>query len=133
MNMEKLTNKSREALLEAQNCAVQARNNELRAIHLLYALLNQREGLVSSIAAKLGVNVKLLSDQVARALGELPKVSNSQGQIYSSGEFSEVLTRAAEKAEEMSDEYISVEHLLMGILNGSGSSAEKLLNNAGIT
>ena len=96
VNMEKLTNKSREALLEAQNCAVQARNNELRAIHLLYALLNQREGLVSSIAAKLGVNVKLLSDQVARALGDLPKVSNSQGQIYSSGEFSEVLNRAAE-------------------------------------
>ena len=133
VNMEKLTNKSREALLEAQNCAVQARNNELRAIHLLYALLNQREGLVGSIAAKLGVNVKLLSDQVARALGDLPKVSNAQGQIYSSGEFSEVLNRAAEKAEEMSDEYISVEHLLMGILNGSGSSAEKILNNAGIT
>ena len=132
MNMEKFTNKSREALIEAQNCAVSGNNNELRAIHLLSALLSQKEGLVSSIVSKLGVNASLLNDQVMREVAALPKVGNNQGQIYSSGEFSTVLTRAAEKAEEMSDEYISVEHLFMGILNGSGSSSEKLLNNAGI-
>ena len=87
---------------------------------------------VTSICSKLGVNTSLLAEQLGRALDSLPKVGNNQGQIYTSGEFSSVLTRAAEKAEEMNDEYISVEHLFMGILNGSGSSAEKLLNNAGI-
>ena len=56
MNMEKFTNKSREALMESQNRAVQGNNNELRAIHLLSALLTQKEGLVSSIISKLGVN-----------------------------------------------------------------------------
>ena len=64
MNMEKFTNKSREALMEAQNCAVKLNNNELRALHLLYALLNQKEGLSSAIVSKLGVNVSLLADQV---------------------------------------------------------------------
>ena len=133
MNMEKFTNKSREALLEAQECAVRGNNNELRAIHLLAALLRQKEGLVNSIVSKLGVNASLLAEQTAAELAALPKVGNNQGQIYSSGEFSTVLNRAAEKAEEMGDEYISVEHLFMGILNGSGSQAEKLLNKSGIT
>ena len=133
MNMEKFTNKSREALMEAQSCALRMSHNELRAIHLLHALLSQQEGLTTSIVTKLGVNVPLLTDQVERELNALPRVGNNQGQIYSSGEFSSVLTRAAEKAEEMSDEYISCEHLLMGILNGSGSSAEKVLNHAGVT
>ena len=132
MNMEKFTTKSREALMESQNCAVKRGNNELRALHLLSALLDQKEGLVTSICSKLGVNTSLLAEQLGRALDSLPKVGNNQGQIYTSGEFSAVLTRAAEKADEMNDEYISVEHLFMGILNGSGSAAEKLLNNAGI-
>ena len=105
MNMEKFTNKSREALIGAQDCAVRSGNNELRAIHLLHALLNQKEGLVNSIAAKLGVNTSLLADQTAREVDSLPKVGNNQGQIYSSGEFSTVLNRAAEKAAEMNDEY----------------------------
>ena len=73
MNMEKFTNKSREALIEAQNCAVKGGNNKLRAIHLLAALLSQKEGLVSSIASKLGVNTTLLADQVTRELAALPK------------------------------------------------------------
>ena len=133
MNMEKFTNKSREALMEAQNCAVRLNNNELRALHLLYALLNQTEGLIPSVVSKLGVNVSLLANQLAGELDKLPKVSGNQGQIYTSGEFSALLTQAAEKAEEMGDEYISTEHLFMGILNGSGSAAEKLLNKAGIT
>ena len=133
MNMEKFTNKSREALMEAQNCAVRLNNNELRALHLLYALLNQKEGLIPSVVSKLGVNVSLLANQLAGELDKLPKVSGNQGQIYTSGEFSALLTQAAEKAEEMGDEYISTEHLFMGILNGSGSAAEKLLNKAGIT
>ena len=124
MNMEKFTNKSREALMEAQNCAVKLNNNELRALHLLYALLNQKEGLTSSIVAKLGINSSLLSEQLRSELEKLPKVSGNQGQIYTSGEFSGLLTHAFEKAEEMGDEYVSCEHLLMGILNGSNSSAE---------
>ena len=119
--------------MEAQNCAVRLNNNELRALHLLYALLNQKEGLIPSVVSKLGVNVSLLANQLAGELDKLPKVSGNQGQIYTSGEFSALLTQAAEKAEEMGDEYISTEHLFMGILNGSGSAAEKLLNKAGIT
>ena len=78
MNMEKLTNKSREALLEAQNIAVGNRNTELRDIHVLAALMRQEDGLVPSLLEKLGVSRQLFSKQVDEALAKLPTVQGGE-------------------------------------------------------
>ena len=134
MNMEKLTTKSREALMAAHNLAIENSNTELRNIHVLAALMRQEDGLVPSILEKLGINRRLFETQVDQALSELPRVSGSQAQeIYNSREFSSLLVEAARQAEAMQDEYISVEHLFLAMFAASGSSAAELLNKAGLT
>jgi len=132
MNMEKLTNKTREALMNAQQIAVRNNNNELRPVHLLAALIADENGLIPSILEKTGVNRKLFSDQVDEALAQMPKVSGEAGNMYQSREFSTLLNNAAKHASDMKDEYISVEHLLLGMFGLSGS-AEKLLTKSGVT
>lgn len=97
MNMEKLTNKSREALLEAQNIAVGNRNTELRDIHVLAALMRQEDGLVPSLLEKLGVSRQLFSKQVDEALAKLPTVQGGEQQVYQSREFSTLHVDAASR------------------------------------
>ena len=132
MNLEKLTNKSREALMNAQQLAIAGSNSELRALHLLGALVRQEDGLAGSILEKLGIDRRLFTQQVDAALAELPKVSGN-GQLYQSNEFSRVLNDAGAIADEMQDEYISVEHLFLALFKATGSEAEKVLTKAGLT
>lgn len=132
MNAEKFTTKSREALLSSQQIAQEYRNNELRPIHLLAALVRQENGLVPSILEKLGVSAKLFDPQIDNALNALPKVGNASDGIYNSQEFSAVLNDAEKHAGNMHDDYISVEHLLLGILSNRNSAAETL-EKAGVT
>ena len=132
MNLEKLTNKSREALMNAQQLAVAGSNSELRALHLLGALVRQEDGLAGSILEKLGIDRRLFTQQVDAALAELPKVSGG-GQLYQSNEFSRVLNDAGAIADGMQDEYISVEHLFLALFKAAGSEAAELLEKAGLT
>ena len=132
MNVEKFTNKSREALMRAQQSAQAAGHTELRALHLLSALLDDDESLVNSILEKLGVNKALFRSKVTSALSDLPRVSGTAPQeVVMTGEFSSVLNNAMQKAAEMKDEFVSVEHLLMALLSVD-SKAAKLLNDAGV-
>ena len=132
MNMEKMTNKTREALVNAQQLAIEHQNNELRVLHVLAALLRDPEGLVASIVGKLGVSSSLFIQNVEQALRQLPRVQGGDQQLYQSGEFSALLVEAARQAEAMQDEYISVEHLLLAMFRGN-SDAKKCLENAGLT
>ena len=102
MNLEKLTNKSREALVNSQQIATDNNNSELKALHVLAALVRQEGGLASSILEKLGINRQLFSNQVDSALAQLPKVSGN-GQLYQSQEFNVLLNDAGAIADEMSD------------------------------
>ncbi len=131
MEAEKFTNKSREALLASQDIARENGNNELRGLHLLSALLHQENGLVPSVVQKCGIQSKLLSEQVGQAIGKLPKIGSPDSNLYQSGEFSAILNQAEKSAAEMQDQYISVEHLLLGILRTAGATRE-LLEKSGI-
>ena len=134
MNMEKLTTKSREALMAAHNLAIENRNTELRNIHVLSALVDQENGLIPSLLEKLGVNRQLFSGQVKQALAELPRIDGSQSQeVYNSREFSTLLIDAAKQAESMQDEYISVEHLFLALFAGTGTGAARVLSGAGLS
>ena len=133
MNLDKLTNKSREALLNSRQIALELKNNELRVLHVLAALLADDNGLIPSIFEKCGVSRELFANTLQKALTELPRVSgNSGGDLYNSREFSELLNDAAKHAGNMKDEYISVEHLLLAMFN-SRNQAKELLEKSGVT
>ncbi len=134
MNMEKMTTKTREALMAAHNIAIENHNTELRNLHVLAALLDQQDGLIPSIFEKLGINARIFASQLEQALKALPHVDDSQGQeVYNSREFSALLVEAGKQAETMQDEYVSVEHLLLAMSKATGTGAYDLLAKAGIT
>ena len=133
MNLEKFTNRSREALVNAQNLAIASRHTQLSDLHLLKALLEQNDGLAGSILSKMNINVQTFNSAVDAALARQPHFSGSgNGELYQAREFSEVLVNASAIAEQMKDEFVSVEHLLLA-LSKSKSESGKLLKDSGVS
>ncbi len=131
MNMEKLTNKSREALMGAHDAAIAHNHQEIRPVHLLKALLEQENGLIPSLIRKIGPSPDVLLQETDKELSGIPAVTGAGGQLYNSREFSQILVNAAQIAEKMKDEYVSVEHLFLALLETGGKAAE-LLKRHGI-
>ena len=120
MNAEKFTQKTIEIINDAQNLARERQNQTLAAEHLLYALLAMDGGLVRTLVMRIGqkngrgdIINSMLNDTDA-AVEKLPKVSGSNGELYPSSEVSAVLRFAEKAAAGMKDEYISVEHIMLG-------------------
>ena len=133
INFEKLTNKSREALMAAQQSAIEHHNTEIAALHLLDALFHQQDGLVPSIIEKLGVNRSIFESRLGEALNNLPRLSGDVShQLSQSREFSTLINDSFSIAGEMHDEYVSVEHLLLAMFKAPNSGACKLLASCGI-
>ena len=132
MNIEKFTNRSKEALQAAHNEALERNHQELHPVHILYALLNQDEGLISSLLKKMEANTAKLNSDVEQALKAIPSVTGGgASQIYQSREFSELLIKATKEAEKMKDDYVSVEHFFLALLS-SGKCAD-ILKDAGVS
>ena len=117
MSTEKYTQKTLEAIRDAQALA-----QYLTPEHLLYALLKQDGGLIGSIFSRMGVDCGGLLAELGTKIDELPKVSGGSGEVYASPETGKVLTVAEKTAEKLHDEYISVEHLMLGIFSEGSSS-----------
>ena len=130
MDLEKLTNKTREALSGARVCALEHGNTELKNLHVLSAMLQDENGLANSILSRLGISCKLFAGKVQEAVARLPKVQNA-GDIYNSNEVISLLSAAGREADSMQDEYISVEHLLLAILK-SRSEAAQIFESCGV-
>ncbi|MCW5202048.1 ATP-dependent chaperone ClpB [Desulfobulbus sp. US4] len=117
MQLDKFTVKSQEAIQTAHSLAEQFGNPEMQPEHLLKALLEQPEGVVVPILQKLGVTPAVVLSETDQLIGKLPKVSGSAaGQSYMSKTFIKVVDQAAKEAAAMQDEYVSQEHLFLGIL-----------------
>ncbi len=114
----RLTEMAQKALPEAQAIARRKQNNEVDTLHLLAALLEQEKGLVQGILQKLDITPSALSLSLNRELDRLPKVSGSvdSSKIYVTQAMNEVFTQAEKEAESLKDEYISVEHLFLGLV-----------------
>ena len=132
MNIEKFTNKSKEALILAQQHAQELGNPEITSLHLLNALLQQNDGLIPSLIEKMGLSKSIFRNAVTEALNKLPKVQGTDTELYQSKDFSQVMQSAMKKAAEMHDDYISVEHLFLAILENGGKAAE-ILKESGIS
>ena len=134
MNIEKFTNKSREALFAASQLAQSRSNSELKNIHLLYTLLNQDNGLIPSVIQKLQISSKIFAEQVNEELNRLPKISGSTPHdVHQSVEFSQMLNYAEQIAKDMKDEYLSVEHLFLAMVKCTNSSTSKIFERSNIT
>ena len=135
MNAQKFTQKSLEAIGQAQNIAIQYGNMQLEQPHLLYALTDQDGGLVPELMQKMNVPPQSLIQACEQAISRIPKVSGSgreQGKIYVSQEVDRTLTEAEALAERMSDEYVSVEHVLIALIDTAGSALKDILKRFGI-
>ena len=135
MRLDRLTQKSQEALQLAQELASEHNNSQIEVEHLFLALLEQEESLVANILATLGVPVSTLKGELQQSIEKLPRMysTSATGQVYISAQLKNVLERAWQEAQRLKDEYISVEHLLLGIAEEKGCRAQELLLNYGAT
>ena len=139
MNAEKFTQKTIETINDAQNLARDKQNQTIAPEHLLYALLSQEGGLVCTLLYRIGQkngNTDLVGAMLGElnvAIDRLPKVSGGNGELYPSGEVSAVLRFAEKVAAQLKDEYISVEHLMLGLLAEGGRTVQELCAKYGIT
>ncbi len=138
MNAEKFTQKTIEVINNAQNLARDRQNQTLAAEHLLYSLLAMDGGLVRTLISRIGQKAgrndiinSMLNDTDA-AIERLPKVSGASGELYPSGEVSSVLRFAEKAASGMKDEYISVEHLMLGLLSEGGRTVRDICARYGV-
>ena len=116
MNLERYTNKAREALMKAQSIAIEYRHTMIEPAHILAALLQQKDGVVPEIIAKIGARPAALLAEVEGSLHNLPRyASGGSDQIGLSRDAVQLLTEAEKQAAKMSDEYVSTEHLLLAL------------------
>jgi ATP-dependent Clp protease ATP-binding subunit ClpB len=137
MDMNRLTQKSQEALHDAQTKALRLGHTEVDGEHLLLALLDQPEGLVPRLIVAAGADPDAVRDDVEADLSRRPKVSGpgaAPGQVFVTQRLSRVLDAAEREAGRLKDEYVSVEHLLLALTDeGSATVAGRQLKEHGIT
>jgi ATP-dependent Clp protease ATP-binding subunit ClpB len=131
MNGANFTHKAQEAILSAQSITQGRGQQQIDALHLLFALLSQEESVVLTLLRKLGVDIENLKKKTKGALNVIPTIATPQtfGQFYLTQDMAKVLERAKEEAVKMGDDFISVEHLFLGLLS-SETKAKEILDKA---
>jgi ATP-dependent Clp protease ATP-binding subunit ClpB len=133
MQLEKLTIKSQEALQEAQRIAHGYSHQEVDGEHLLLAMVEQKDSLIPDLLEKIGVPASKLKPELVRDLERRHKVQGiSSSDLFLSNNMKKVLDAAQAEAQKLKDDYISTEHLLLGLLDEGGSSLKKLFQTQGL-
>ena len=133
MNAQNFTQKTLEAVQTAQSMAQENRNSYITPEHLLYALVDQDGGLIPTLFKRMGVDCDALLSELDGAIAALPKVGGDSSEVYMSSELSRVFTAAEKAAKSMGDEYLSVEHLMIGIFAAGTAATKRILADHGIT
>ena len=133
MNAEKFTQETIETINTAQAMAQENQNQYLTPAHLLYALIDQDGGLIGSLLSKMGADCDAMLGELDAEIAKLPKVSGGSGEVYASPETSKLLRFAEKAAEKLGDEYVSVEHLMLGMFSEGGPAVRKILSDHGVT
>ena len=133
MNAEKFTQKTIDTINTAQAMAQENQNQYLTPAHLLYALIDQDGGLIGSLLSKMGADCDAMLGELDAEIAKLPKVSGGSGEVYASPETSKLLRFAEKAAEKLGDEYVSVEHLMLGMFSEGGPAVRKILSDHGVT
>ena len=135
MNLNRFTERSQEALRDAQSLATRASNQGVDVEHLMLALLSQRDGITDPLLQAAGAKADVLRTRLQQEIERLPKVSGPAArpdQVYVTQRLSQLLTRAEDEAAGLKDEYVSVEHVLLAALSDTGATG-RLLKEQGVT
>ena len=132
MNIEKYTQKMQGAILDAQSIANSYGHQQLEIAHVHYAIISDSDGLIPKLLEAMNVDVNSLKADLKSDLEKLPKVSGSSAQLYMSSELNNVLTKAEKISSDFKDEYVSVEHLYLAILDSNNQEVGTLMTKYGI-
>ena len=132
MTANQLTQKSLEAIQSAQRLASERQNTQLEQLHLFYALIDEQSDLNAQLFEKLGVDVARLKNETTQALSGLASYSGGTGEPYASPALNQALNAAETEAKRMGDSYISVEHLMLGLMEKADAALKKLLRQHNI-
>ena len=136
MNMEKFTKKSLEAIREAQQVAIEHQNMQIDQQHLLYALTAQQEGLIPQLFTALNIEPQRVLSACEREIERIPKVSGpgrDPEKVYISQSVDAALNEAEKQAEHMKDEYVSVEHIVLALMEKPNGVLKRLFSELGLT
>ena len=133
MNAEKYTKKTIETINTAQAMAQENGNQYLTAEHLLYALIDQDGGLIGTLLKRMGADCDAMLAELDTEIRKLPRVSGGGGEVYASGELNKILRFAEKAAEKLGDEYVSVEHLMLGEFSEGSAAVKRILSDHGVT
>ena len=136
MDVEKLTIKVQQSLNEAQLIAVKSNHQQIDTIHLFAALIAQGDGLIPNIFSKMGVNIRQLGEEINKALAKMPRVTGSgadTSSIRATRRFEEVFIKAEDEAKKFKDSYISVEHVMLGLMDVGSKEIGEILKKFNIT
>jgi len=130
LQFEKMTVKAQEALRQAQEVAARYENQQIEPLHLLEALVSQKDGVVSPLLARLGIRPEALQPEISREIAKLPKVSGFDQQHLGKA-LDAVLERAFDESKNFKDEYVSTEHMFLAIAGADRDPAGQLLKRQG--
>ncbi len=134
MNIQKFTQKSISAIQSAESKAKELNNQQLLPVHMLWALLDDKEGLIPSILTSMQINVSALENAVNAEISSLPSVTSSSGsELYLSSSLNDILEKAEKISEKMGDEYVSVEHIMQSLIENADASVSRLFSSYGVT
>ena len=131
MNIEKFTKNTLAAVQSAQSIALENGNQQIEQVHLLYALLLQENGLIGSLISAMGINSSALTNTLQTQISSLPKVSGAD--TYFSQTVVSAIEEGEKAASQMGDSYVSVEHIMLGLIRKPSPEMKNILKNAGIT
>ena len=128
------TQKSISAVQNAESKAKELNNQQLLPVHMLWALLDDKEGLIPSILTSMQINVSALENAVNAEISSLPSVTSSSGsELYLSSSLNDILEKAEKISEKMGDEYVSVEHIMQSLIENADASVSRLFSSYGVT
>ena len=133
MNFNQYTQKSIEAVQSAQSIAQSMGHQQLTQEHLLKALISQNDGLIPQLITNAGADISALSRRLDDEIARMPQVSGGNQQMYLSPDLEKALADAEKEAHSFQDEYISVEHLMLGLFDGASGAVKEMLKSCGIT
>ena len=128
MNIEKYTQNAQQAIMDCQNIAISEGHQMLDGEHLHLALMMQKDGLIPKLIKYMNLDPTSIIADLEAEMEKLPKVSGAADNMYSSRRLSQLLMRAEKIADEFKDEYVSVEHLYLALLEEKGTPSARIFS-----
>ena len=131
MNTQKFTQKSIQAIMDAQSEAIERKHMQLEVEHIIYALFTQENGLIPRLVEKIGLDLNSAIKVIEKFLGKIPSVSGpgrEAGKIYVSQDVENILLDSEKESAKFKDEYVSVEHIMIALFESNNKKASEIFN-----